>query len=114
MKAIRSIVLLAVLFLQTADSGIYQTIWENNININPTNLYYASDIPKAISRLRTENYIHIGVMMYLSKLMEEPNTCDLTIADERFFQSTLGFPIGKDFQYLEIFNKGYCVFHLFV
>ncbi len=98
---------LLFLWFQLAESGVYKTLWENNINVNPENIYSGGmeNYLKALQRARTEKFVRLSDVGFLKDTIMTEGFCDLAVAPERFFKSNYAMATQKGFPYLEKFNN---------
>ena len=78
------------------------------MDVNPENFYkgtYEATLD-AIDRVKRENFVRIGATTYSAVTLAKEGICDAEVSNVKFYPSSLGFPVTKEFPYLEMFNRG--------
>ena len=88
-------------------TGVYKTVWENNINVNPENLDDNTDRAKdkSYQKIQHEKYVRIGEYTELNNYLGKKQKCDVMLTEKRFYESSFAFATYKGFPFLNMFNK---------
>ncbi len=100
----KHIELFCLIVLQKAQEGIYKDVWDTNIRNKDRSNSVKYAHPEIAQRAQTTNFVFIAEDIHLRFLLMRNMSCDLRMADDKFYKSNLAIVAYKGFPYKEMFD----------